>query len=361
MESITIHFGPKKVSSEDDEASTKKQDDEEETFKGPKGRTNVWWKDVKYTPPKKTGPAKRVNLFWKRDLKKKVFSHGKHGHWSGQWKTCDICTLPYPCNHMSGHDLKKKLKERYEKFPVNDQEETIQPSHYLWVQPRGKLICEEFFKYQSCRNFEKNGKCKFWHPTEDLINKPIPLPRCDVCTKLIFDKYCYKHRPPFGKELCDEDKNIMKLGGEVSEMFKLGEMIGYNSALERKIIYGFVVTSKQKNRAYEISVTKTAKRVLQVTHGKLYRIRGYVSRGWDQIKNVKKLYKRRGIGLEEELKSEKVNEGEGEGEENEGEKEVNWGRMFNVKYEKSLPNVHPDEYLDRPDTGGPIVFELEED
>ena len=35
--------------------------------------------------------------------------------------------------------------------------------------------------------------------------------------------------------------------------------------------------------------------------------------------------------------------------------------MFNVKYEKSLPNVHPDEYLDRPDTGGPIVFELEED
>ena len=83
--------------------------------------------------------------------------------------------------------------------------------------------------------------------------------------------------------------------------------------------------------------------------------------GWDQIKNVKKLYKRRGIGLEEELKSEKVNEGEGEGEENEGEKEVNWGRMFNVKYEKSLPNVHPDEYLDRPDTGGPIVFELEED
>ena len=53
MESITIHFGPKKVSSEDDEASTKKQDDEEETFKGPKGRTNVWWKDVKYTPPKK--------------------------------------------------------------------------------------------------------------------------------------------------------------------------------------------------------------------------------------------------------------------------------------------------------------------
>ena len=70
MESITIHFGPKKVSSEDDEASTKKKDDEEETFKGPKGRTNVWWKDVKYTPPKKTGPAKRVNLWWKRDLKK---------------------------------------------------------------------------------------------------------------------------------------------------------------------------------------------------------------------------------------------------------------------------------------------------
>ena len=75
MESITIHFGPKKVSSEDDEASTKKKDDEEETFKGPKGRTNVWWKDVKYTPPKKTGPAKRVNLWWKRDLKKKVLVH----------------------------------------------------------------------------------------------------------------------------------------------------------------------------------------------------------------------------------------------------------------------------------------------
>ena len=68
-----------------------------------------------------------------------------------------------------------------------------------------------------------------------------------MCTKLS-RKYCYKHLAKlFGKELCDGDKEIMKLGGEVAGMFKLGEMIGYNSALERKIIYGFVVFRQEKS------------------------------------------------------------------------------------------------------------------
>ena len=111
-----------------------------------------------------------------------------------------------------------------------------------------------------------------------------------MCTKLIEKKYCYKHRPPFGKELCDGDKKIMKLGGEVAELFKLGEMVGYNSALERKIIYGFVVSRREKNRSYQVSVTQNASKLLEVSHGKLYRINGYVNRGWDSLKRVKKLY-----------------------------------------------------------------------
>ena len=139
-------------------------------------------------------------------------------------------------------------------------------------------------------------------------------------------------------------------------MFHLGEMIGYNSALERKIIYGFVVTRKEKNRAYQISVTKTARRLLDVTHGKLYRINGYVSRGWDELKYVKRLYAKLNAELKDEVKTDKGKDGEAE---TEGEQAVDWGRLFNVKYEKSVPNVHPDEYEDRPDSGGPILFDIE--
>ena len=61
---------------------------------------------------------------------------------------------------------------------------------------------------------------QFWHPTEPLINKEIPLPRCDVCTKLIEKKYCYNIGHHLEKNYV-YDKEIMKLGGEVAGMFKL--------------------------------------------------------------------------------------------------------------------------------------------
>ena len=340
MDFGVVQFGSDSTA-KDEKPDPKKEEKkpQKEIFKGPKGRKNVWWIDEpKYKPPPSDKPSARTNLWWRRDLKKKSYSQDiKHGHHSGKWKTCDICTLDYPCNHMSAHKLAVKLRERYEKFPVNE----------------GKRICEEFWKYKSCKHFEKNGKCQFWHPTEPLINKEIPLPRCDVCTKLIEKKYCYKHRPPFGKELCDGDKKLMKLGGEVPGMFKLGEMIGYNSALERKIIYGFVVFRQEKNRSYQVSVTQNASKLLEVSHGKLYRIHGYVSRGWDKLKRVKKLYDKLKDDKKEKTESTSQNT------EVEQEKTINWGRLFNQTYRMSTPNISPDDYEDRPDSGGPILFEME--
>ena len=62
------------------------------------------------------------------------------------------------------------------------------------------------------------------------------------------------------------------------------------------------------------------------------------------------------VELKDELKTNEEKDGEAE---TEGEQAVDWGRLFNVKYENSVPNVHPDEYEDRPDSGGPILFDIE--
>ena len=51
-----------------------------------------------------------------------------------QWKQGHLY-LDYPCNHMSAHKLAVKLRERYEKFPVNE----------------GKRIARNW-KYKSCKH-----------------------------------------------------------------------------------------------------------------------------------------------------------------------------------------------------------------
>lgn len=184
------------------------------------------------------------------------------------WKyRCEICTLRCPCPHVPRYRLAEMNKKRVSQYPLNADAE----------------ICHEFFRTKYCTSYEVRGWCHFAHPVPNLV---MPVRRCDVCTKKITKKYCYLHRPPIGECVGDDDKAVLTIGSDVKEKFKPGEIVGYNSALERSIIYGIVAYTEENKRVYDVAVTATGSRFISATHNKLFRIHGNVSKGWEKIKRI---------------------------------------------------------------------------
>ena len=192
-------------------------------------------------------------MYWRKDLAREIAD--RHPVTT----KCPTCTLPLPCfEHCDERRTVLLHAERRKKYFRN----------------KDAALCDHYSFMDYCPSFEKNGRCQYAHP---LKNIPLPEGRCDVCTLPYSSATCIIHRPPLGKPLVPEDTEHATVGGEVRELFKIGEIVGYNSALERTLIYAIIVDRDDSKRSYELCTEVNAVKTFQATHTKLYRKSKYSS------------------------------------------------------------------------------------
>ena len=171
-------------------------------------------------------------IYWQRG-----FVHRDRGTLAERAQVCPLCTLQYPCQHVSARKYAEMTRDRWQTYPS---------------QP-GADPCVEFEHTGFCTSFARRNYCRLHHDISTKIKQlVIPMHRCEVCTLPVKNR-CYVHNPPVGRKLCKDDLELVVGGADVAERFDFGETVAIESAAAGGYVYGVVVkANKTGSRMYTV-------------------------------------------------------------------------------------------------------------